>query len=58
MFLLGLIIMCSYFSKPVDGRRKGWPWNAEKDVHPSRLTVNGRAMDAESGLLPQTQADE
>lgn len=40
------------------GGGQGRPRNAKADVHSSRLTVDGRAVDAESRLVPQTQTNE
>lgn len=46
------------FPESVDGRRQGRPWDAQEDVHSSRLAVNRRTMDAKGRLLPQVEADE
>ncbi|KAG8297499.1 hypothetical protein J6590_034741, partial [Homalodisca vitripennis] len=42
----------------VDGSRQGGPGDAQENVHPPRLSQYGRAMDAESCLLPQTEAHQ
>lgn len=57
-FLFGVLDFVRLFSESVDGRREGGPWDAEEDVHPPGLPLNGRAVDAEGGFLPQTQTDE
>ena len=42
----------------LDGRRQGRPGDAEGHVHPPGLTVDWRAVDEQTSLLPQTQAHQ
>lgn len=42
----------------MDGSRQGGPGDAQEDVHPPRLAVDGRAVDAKGRLLPQAEVDQ
>lgn len=42
----------------MDGGGQGRSGDAQTNVHPSRLTVDRRAVDAEGRLVPQTQINK
>lgn len=44
-----------WFEQSMDGGGQGRSRNAEKNVHPSGLSFDGRTVDAESRVFPQVK---
>ena len=42
----------------MDGGWQGGSRDAKTNVHPSRLTLNWRTVDAEGGFVPQVETDQ